>query len=100
MWTQFLIQFWILLIITLGAAVLLGRYIGTVFAPVAIRKNDWIGKVERRLLLLLGVDERKQRPVMGRLCEKSAARQSVVLRRRIRVTPFSRHPAFESERCR
>lgn len=60
MWTQFLIQFWILLIITLGAAVLLGRYIGTVFAPVAIRKNDWIGKVERRLLLLLGVDERKQ----------------------------------------
>jgi len=60
MWTQFLLQFWILLIIALGAAVLLGRYIGTVFAPVGIRKTDWIGKLERRLLLLLGVDERKQ----------------------------------------
>lgn len=60
MWTQFLLQFWILLVITLGAAVLLGRYIGTVFAPVGIRKTDWIGKVERRLLVLLGVDERKQ----------------------------------------
>ena len=60
MWTQFLLQFWILLVIALGAAVLLGWYIGTVFAPVGIRKTDWIGKLERRLLLLLGVDERKQ----------------------------------------
>ena len=38
MWTQFLIQFWILLVIALGAAVLLGRYIGTYFAPVGDRK--------------------------------------------------------------
>ncbi|MDX1259427.1 potassium-transporting ATPase subunit KdpA [Exiguobacterium sp. K1] len=60
MWTQFLIQFWILLIIALGAAVLLGRYIGTVFAPVEDRKMDSFGKIERRFLLVLGVDERKQ----------------------------------------
>lgn len=60
MWTQFLIQFWILLIIALGAAVLLGRYIGTYFAPVEDRKMDSFGKIERRFLLVLGVDERKQ----------------------------------------
>ena len=60
MWTQFLIQFWILLVIALGAAVLLGRYIGTYFAPVGDRKIDSFGKVERRFLLVLGVDERKQ----------------------------------------
>jgi len=59
MWTQFMIQFWILLVIALCAAVLLGRYIGIYFAPVAERRVDKIGKVERRLLLLLGVDEKK-----------------------------------------
>lgn len=59
MWTQFMIQFWILLVIALCAAVLLGRYIGIYFAPVAERRVDKIGKVERRLLSLLGVDEKK-----------------------------------------
>jgi len=54
-----MIQFWILLVIALCAAVLLGRYIGTHFAPIADRQIDKIGKVERRLLLLLGVDEKK-----------------------------------------
>ncbi|WP_312085553.1 potassium-transporting ATPase subunit KdpA, partial [Exiguobacterium sp.] len=60
MWTQFLIQFWILLVIALCAAVLLGRYIWMYFAPIAERRVDTIGKVERRLLSLLGVDEKKQ----------------------------------------
>ncbi|HAZ38721.1 MAG TPA: potassium-transporting ATPase subunit KdpA, partial [Exiguobacterium sp.] len=60
MWTQFMIQFWILLVIALCAAVLLGRYIGMYFAPIAERRVDTIGKVERRLLSLLGVDEKKQ----------------------------------------
>lgn len=60
MWTQFLIQFWILLVMALCAAVLLGRYIGMYFAPIAERRVDTIGKVERRLLSLLGVDEKKQ----------------------------------------
>ncbi len=44
----------------LCAAVLLGRYIGMYFAPIAERRVDTIGKVERRLLSLLGVDEKKQ----------------------------------------
>jgi K+-transporting ATPase ATPase A chain len=59
-WTQFLIQFWILRVIALCAAVLLGRYIGMYFAPIAERRVDTIGKVDRRLLSLLGVDEKKQ----------------------------------------
>ncbi|AFS71488.1 potassium-transporting ATPase subunit KdpA [Exiguobacterium antarcticum] len=60
MWTQFIVQFLILLVIALISAVLLGRYIGTYFAPVHLRKSDSIGRVEKRFLHMLGVDERKQ----------------------------------------
>lgn len=60
MWTQFIVQFWILLVIALISAVLLGRYIGTYFAPVHLRKSDSLGRVEKRFLRMLGVDERKQ----------------------------------------
>lgn len=59
MWSTFMMTLVLLVVVTAGASLVLGRYIGKRFKPLAERPDYFLKRYETKLLKLFQIDERK-----------------------------------------